>query len=320
MSFRRPISKDARIYVAGHGGLVGSALVNELKERGYQNLLTRTRTEMDLTRDSQVRAFFEREKPELVILAAAKVGGIGANDRLRGDFILENLRIAANVIGAAFENSVEKFVFLGSSCIYPKHAPQPMAETALLSGALEPTNEAYAVAKIAGLTLCKSLNLQYGRRFISVMPTNVYGVGDRYNEQDSHVLPSLLMKFHKAKMSGASSVQAWGTGSALREFIDSRDLASATIFCLENYEDVEHINIGSGQEVSIRKLTEIIQEVTGFQGRVEWDSSKPDGTPRKLLDSNKLFSLGWKPRIDLRDGVARAYADYVKRFGNSTVD
>jgi len=310
----KAVDLSQKIFVAGHKGLVGGATVRSLQRAGATQIITRTRAELDLTSQSSVEDFFAKEKPHYVILAAAKVGGIHANNTYKGDFILENLEIQNNVIGAAFKHSVDKLIFLGSSCIYPKLAPQPIPENSLLTGPLEPTNDAYAIAKISGLWLCRSLMQQYKSRFISVMPTNVYGPGDRYDENDSHVLPALLMKFHKAKTQKAAFVTAWGSGTPLREFIHCDDLGDAIVHCLKHYEDAEHINLGSGQEVSIKKLTELVKEVVGFQGEIQWDSSKPDGTPRKLMDSSKIKALGWSAKIQLKEGIQSAYEDYLKRF------
>jgi GDP-L-fucose synthase len=309
--------KDSKIFVAGHRGLVGSSITRFLQKQGYSNLLLKTHSEMDLRDQSVVRSFFENERPDFVYLAAARVGGILANSTFRGDFILENLQIQTNVIGAAHEFGTKKLVFLGSSCIYPKHAPQPMSENSLLTGPLEETNEAYAIAKIAGLMLCKSIMIQYKKPFISVMPTNLYGPGDNYDLENSHVLPGLIRKFHQAKISKADSVTAWGTGAPMREFLHSDDLAEAALFALNHYEDVTHLNIGSGEEVSIKDLSELVKDVVGFQGEVVWDRTKPDGTPRKLMDSSRLRSMGWKPKISLRQGITTAYQDFKTRYGNT---
>ena len=299
--------KSSRIFVAGHRGLVGSAILRTLDSQGFSQILTAPRSELDLRNSGAVDEFFKKNKPEFVFLAAAKVGGIGANDKFRGDFILENLQIQTNVISAAFKEGTEKLLFLGSSCVYPKLAPQPIQESALLSGPLEPTNEAYAVAKIAGIMTCQSLFKQYGRRFISVMPTNVYGPGDSYDLENSHVLPALILKFHQAKIEKRPEVLAWGTGSPLREFIHCDDLAKACVLCMENYEEPEIINLGSGQEVSIRKLTELVAKAVDYSGKIIWDSTKPDGTPRKLMDSSRIFSMGWKPQIELEEGIGNTY-------------
>jgi GDP-L-fucose synthase len=307
------MEKSAKIYVAGHRGLVGSAIVRALQREGYTNLLVRTHKELDLRRQSDVEAFFKSEKPDYVFLAAAKVGGIRANDVFRGDFILENLQIQTNVIGAAFAEKTKKLLFLGSSCIYPKMAPQPMHEDSLLTGPLETTNDAYAVAKIAGLMLCKSLKMQYKVPFISAMPTNMYGPGDNYDLENSHVLPALIRKFHEAKARGDNFVTLWGTGKALREFLYSDDLADGLLFLMKNYEGDEHVNVGSGSEVSISQLATIIQGIVGFKGEIRWDSSKPDGTPRKLMDSSRLRASGWAPKISLERGIELAYKDFLAK-------
>lgn len=312
------ITSDSKIFVAGHRGLVGSAIVRALHAKGYRNLVLKTRRELDLKDGAAVAAFFRTEKPEVVFLAAAKVGGILANSKERGDFILENLEIQTNVIGSAHRAGVQRLIFLGSSCIYPKLAPQPIPETALLTGPLEETNEAYAVAKIAGIMLCKSLRLQYGRDYISLMPTNMYGPGDNYSPEGSHVIPGLLRRFHEAKVAGAPTVTSWGTGSPLREFMYSADLADACVFCMENYSDVPHLNIGSGQEVSIRELSELVRETVGYPGDIVWDHSKPDGTPRKMMDSSRLLAMGWKPQVSLREGLKLAYADFLDSLKRGT--
>jgi GDP-L-fucose synthase len=306
------VSQDARIFVAGHRGMVGSAIVRRLRENGFDRLLLRTRQELDLRDQGAVDRLFDEQRPEVVFLAAAKVGGILANDRYRADFILENLQIQTNVISAALAHHVNKLVFLGSSCIYPKHAQQPMREDALLTGPLEPTNEAYAVAKIAGIMMCKSIYLQHQRDFISLMPTNLYGINDNYHPENSHVIPALIRRFHEAKERGAESVSAWGTGTALREFLFADDMADAAIFAMNHYSDPLHLNVGSGEEISIRRLTEEVANAVGFRGRIEWDTTKPDGTPRKLMDSSRLRSLGWKPRVTLTEGLRVAYADFLR--------
>lgn len=303
--------RESKIFVAGHRGLVGSAIHRALIGRGCKNLVTKTRAELDLRNQSAVLEFFESERPDVVFLVAAKVGGIMANDKFRGDFILENLEIQTNVISAAFKTGTKKLVFLGSSCIYPKLAPQPIPESALLTGPLEPTNDAYALAKIAGIMLCRSLKMQYGVDFISLMPTNMYGPGDNYDLHNSHVLPALIRKFHEAKMSNAKSVEIWGTGKPLREFMHSDDFADAALFCAENYSELEHLNVGSGQEVSISELANIVRDVVGFEGEIVYDTSKPDGTPRKLMDSTRLFEMGWRPKIQLKDGIRMAYQDFL---------
>lgn len=305
------MDKTAKIYVAGHRGLVGSAIVRHLREQGYENLCLRTRDELDLTDPLRVTEFFELERPEYVFLAAAKVGGILANDTYPADFIRENLAIQTNLIHAAYQFGVRKLLFLGSSCIYPKLAQQPIREEYLLTGPLEPTNEAYAIAKIAGIKMCQAYNRQYGTRFISVMPTNLYGPGDNFDLNNSHVLPALIRKFHEAKMSNISEVVVWGTGNPRREFLHVDDLADACLFLMERYEDSEIINIGTGKDISIRELAELIKEITGYQGSIRWDLSKPDGTPRKLLDISRIESLGWKPKITLREGIRQTYEWYT---------
>ena len=301
------MKKDETIFVAGHRGLVGSAIVRRLEADGFARLLTRTRTELDLTDTVAVDEFFTREKPAVVIAAAARVGGIKANNDEPVEFLLVNLQIQNNLIRAAHESGARKLLFLGSSCIYPKFAPQPIPESALLGGALEPTNEAYAIAKIAGIKLCQAYAREYGDRFISAMPTNLYGPHDNFDLLSSHVLPALLRKAHDAKKSGASEMVVWGSGSPRREFLHVDDLAAACVFLLENYESPEIVNVGTGEDISIRELAEMICEIVGFEGTLTWDASKPDGTPRKLLDISKIKSLGWAPQISLRDGIARTY-------------
>ncbi|QHI70944.1 GDP-L-fucose synthase family protein [Tichowtungia aerotolerans] len=321
------MSKDAKIYVAGHLGLVGGGIWRAFERHGYNNLIGRSIDEVNLINQQEVEEFFASEKPEFVVLVAAKVGGIHANDTYRGQFIYENMMIEMNVIHAAKEHGVKKLLFLGSSCIYPKLAPQPLKEESLLTGPLEPTNEPYAIAKIAGIRLCDAYNRQYGTNFISAMPTNMYGPGDNYHPENSHVLPALIRRFHEAKESGADKVVCWGTGSPLREFLYSDDLAEACVFLVENanYEDMaftdesgtvqSHINIGSGKEVTIKELAETVKDVVGFEGDLEWDASKPDGTPRKLMDSSRINALGWQPQVELREGIARAYQDFLTRYG-----
>lgn len=300
------------IFVAGHRGLVGSAIVRNLQAHGCGRILTRTRAELDLTNTGAVRDFFEKERPGMVVLAAAKVGGIKANNDFPVEFLLENLKIQNNILEAAHGSGVEKLLFLGSSCIYPKFAPQPITESSLLTGALEPTNEAYAIAKIAGIKLCQAYARQYGRRFISAMPTNLYGPGDNFDLQNSHVLPALLRKVHEAKQSGAREVTVWGSGNPRREFLHADDLAEACRFLLENYESPEVINVGVGEDVTIRELAGLICEVVGFEGALTFDAGKPDGTPRKLLDVSRIKALGWSPRISLRDGIAGVYRWYLE--------
>jgi GDP-L-fucose synthase len=304
------VEKNQAILVAGHRGLAGSAIVRELVSAGYQRLLQPPRVQVDYRDREAVRRYFEVERPVAVVVAAAKVGGIRANNDFPVEFLLHNLQIQNNLIEAAADYGVRKLLFLGSSCIYPKHAQQPMREEALLSGLLEPTNEAYAVAKIAGIKLCQAYARQYGREFISAMPTNLYGPGDNFDLAGSHVLPALLRKVHEAKIAGARTVQVWGTGRPLREFLHVDDLASACRFLLENYGGTDIVNVGSGQEVSIRQLAELICEVVGFKGELEFDPSAPDGTPRKLLDVSRLNDLGWKARIPLKEGIASTYAWY----------
>jgi GDP-L-fucose synthase len=308
-----------KIYVAGHTGLVGSAVIRLLKARGFSNLLTRSRSALDLRDEQAVRDLFLEEKPELVILAAAKVGGIKTNIDAPVEFLIENLQIQNNVIRAAHEAGARKLLFLGSSCIYPKFAPQPIPESALLSGPLEPTNEAYAVAKIAGIKLCQAFVREYGANFISLMPTNLYGPGDDFDLDTSHVLAALLRKAHEAKMSGAGEMIVWGTGTPRREFLYVDDLAAAVLFLLEQYDSSEVINVGSGEDISIRELAELICDVVGFRGEVKWDRSKPDGTPRKLLDISKIRSLGWAPTVGLRDGIARIYEWFLDNYVPQTM-
>jgi GDP-L-fucose synthase len=308
------VEKQAKIYVAGHRGMVGSAIYRRLKELGYENIITRTSKELDLRDQQAVKEFFENEKPEYVFLAAAKVGGIMANNIYRADFLYENLAIQNNVIHFSHENDVKKLMFLGSSCIYPKMAPQPLKEDYLLTGTLEPTNEPYAIAKIAGIKMVESYRLQYQDNYISVMPTNLYGINDNYHPENSHVLPALIRKFHEAKVNNSPTVSIWGSGTPLREFMYADDLADACVFLMENYDDLQFVNIGVGEDVSIRDLAQLIKEVVGFEGQLEFDSSKPDGTPRKLMDVSKLNSLGWKAKTDLKDGIRLAYQDFLKNY------
>jgi len=301
------ISKSEKIFLAGHRGMVGSALVRRLEAEGFKNLLTRDRSKLDLASESAVAKFFTEERPTIVIVAAAKVGGIKANNDFPAEFLLDNLLIQNNVIRYAYESGVRKLLFLGSSCIYPKFAPQPIPETSLLDGPLEPTNEAYAIAKIAGIKLCQAYNREYGANFISAMPTNLYGPNDNFDLETSHVLPALLRKAHEAKTRKDKKLIVWGTGKPRREFLHVDDLASACLLLLEKYDSPEIINVGCGEDVSIRELAELICDVVGFNGELAWDTSKPDGTPRKLLDVTKLRELGWKPAITLRNGVASTY-------------
>lgn len=304
------LPRDTRVFVAGHRGMVGGAIWRELHGRGFTRLIGRTHAELDLLDTAAVNAFYEEEKPEFVFVAAARVGGILANDSRPAQFLYENLQIQNNVIDGAYRASVKKLLFLGSSCIYPKMAPQPLKEESLLSGPLESTNEWYAIAKIAGLKLCQAYRRQYGCNFISAMPTNLYGIGDNYDFHDSHVLPGLIRRFHEAKMTCAPSVTCWGTGKPLREFLYVDDLARACLLLMEVYDQEQSINIGSGHELSIRELAELVRQSVGFPGEILWDLSKPDGTPRKRLDSSRLFALGWLPKVDLRTGLQLAYDDF----------
>ncbi|HEX2100052.1 MAG TPA: GDP-L-fucose synthase [Candidatus Synoicihabitans sp.] len=300
-----------KLYIAGHNGMVGGALVRRFQADSNVTLLLRSRRELDLTSQTAVDAFFAGERPDVAIIAAAKVGGIHANNTYPADFLFENLAIAANTIHAAWRHGARRVLFLGSSCIYPKHAPQPMPEDCLLTSALEPTNEAYAIAKITGLKLCQYYRKQYGVLFHSAMPTNLYGPGDNYHPQNSHVLPALIRRFHEAKLAGREEVVAWGTGTPMREFLHVDDLADACAFLLRLDDPPDWINVGTGTDVTIRELTETVASVVGFTGRVTWDSSKPDGTPRKLMDVSKLARLGWKAKIDLRTGLQRTYASFL---------
>jgi len=301
------MSPDSKIFIAGHRGMVGSAIVRALQSQGFTNLLVRTRQELDLLDRAAVREFFKTERPQFVIDAAARVGGIVANSEKPVEFLLENLTIQNNLIEAAADFGCAKFLFLGSSCIYPKHAPQPIREDALLTGPLEPTNDAYALAKIAGIKLCQAYAREYGKTFLSAMPTNLYGPHDNFDLHTSHVLPALIRKVHEAKKSGTREVLVWGTGTPRREFLHADDLADACVFLLKNYASPELINIGSGTDVTIRELAELVCEILGFDGTLVFDPTKPDGTPRKLMDSSRLFSLGWKPKIPLREGIAKAH-------------
>jgi GDP-L-fucose synthase len=309
------IGRDARIYVAGHHGLVGSAIWRELQRRGFTGLIGRTHVELDLLDGAAVRGFYSQAKPEYVIDAAAKVGGILANDQHPAEFLFQNLQIQNNLIDGACRAKVRKLLFLGSSCIYPRLAPQPMKEEYLLTGPLESTNQWYAVAKIAGIKMCQAYRRQYGCDYISAMPTNIYGPNDNFDLQGSHVLPALIRKFHEAKAANAPTVTCWGTGVPLREFLYADDLARACVFLLENYSEEQFINVGSGSEVSVRELTETIKRVVGFSGEIVWDPTKPDGMPRKLMDTSRLLALGWRPQVDLEAGVRLAYEDFLKRLG-----
>ena len=300
------MNKTSKIFIAGHNGMVGSAILRNLQDKGFSNFVLKSSKELDL-RDAKIVAdFFEEEKPEFVFLAAAKVGGIVANNTYRADFLYENLMIQNNVIHEAYKNKVEKLLFLGSSCIYPKLAPQPLKEEYLLTGLLEPTNEPYAIAKIAGIKMCDAYRSQYGCNFISVMPTNLYGPNDNYDLQNSHVLPAMIRKFHEAKLNG-TSVELWGTGSPKREFLHADDMAEACVFLMENYNESGLVNIGTGEDLSIKELAEMIQKITKFEGEIIWDHTKPDGTPRKLMDVSKLHALGWKHKIALEEGITKVY-------------
>ncbi|MBP3217247.1 MAG: GDP-L-fucose synthase [Lachnospiraceae bacterium] len=305
------MEKDAKIYVAGHRGMVGSAIVRQLEKQGYHNLVLRTHKELDLTRQDQVEAFFEKEKPEYVFLAAAKVGGIMGNATAKADFMYDNMILEMNVIHSAWQNGCKKLEFLGSSCIYPRMAPQPMPESCLLTSELEKTNEAYALAKISGLKYCEYLNGQYGTDYISVMPTNLYGPNDNYHPEHSHVLPALIRRFHEAKVEGKTSVTCWGDGSPLREFLYVDDLAELCVFLMNNYSGDETVNAGTGKEITIKQLTELVAKVVGYTGEILWDPSKPNGTPRKLLDVSKATKLGWTYKTELEDGIRLAYEDFL---------
>ncbi|MBD5551613.1 MAG: GDP-L-fucose synthase [Lachnospiraceae bacterium] len=305
------MEKNAKIYVAGHRGMVGGAIVRELERQGYTNIITRTHKELDLCRQNEVEEFFAKEKPEYVFLAAAKVGGIVANSEAPADFMWDNMMLEMNVIHAAWQNGCKKLEFLGSSCIYPRLAPQPMPESCLLTSALEETNEAYALAKISGLKYCAYLNRQYGTDYISVMPTNLYGPGDNYHPTHSHVLPALIRRFHEAKESGQRSVTCWGDGSPLREFLYVDDLANLCVFLMNHYSGDETVNAGTGKELTIKELTELVAKVVGFDGEITWDTSKPNGTPRKLLDVSKAEKLGWKYRTELEEGIRLSYEDFL---------
>ena len=308
-----------KLFIAGHNGMVGGALVRRFQREPGVTLLLRTRRELDLTSQAAVEAFYAAEKPDVVIMAAAKVGGIHANNTYPADFIYDNLIVAANTIHSAYRNGVKRFLFLGSSCIYPKHAPQPMPEDCLLTSVLEPTNEAYAIAKITGLKLCQYYRKQYGVLFHSGMPTNLYGPGDNYHGQNSHVLPALIRRFHEAKLAGLPEVVAWGTGKPMREFLYVDDLADACAFVLKLDNPPDWVNMGTGTDVTIKELTETVASVVGFPGRIAWDSSKPDGTPRKLMDVSRLAALGWKSRIGLREGVEKTYASFLAEQAAGTL-
>lgn len=306
------MDKHARIYVAGHRGLVGAAIVRRLRIQGFDNLITAASRELDLREQSAVRAFFAEHKPDYVFMAAAKVGGILANDTFPAEFIYDNLMMEANVVDAAYRSGVQKLLFLGSTCIYPKMAPQPLKEEYLLSGPLEPTNEWYAVAKIAGIKLCQAYQRQYGARFISAMPTNLYGPGDNFDLEKSHVMPALIRKFHEAKVAKAPSVVVWGTGKPLREFLHVDDCARACVFLMEKYDGADIVNIGTGSDIPIGELAQLVKKVVGYEGEIMFDTAKPDGTPRKLVDIGRITALGWRPEIGLEDGIADAYRWFLE--------
>lgn len=310
------MKKNSKIYVAGHAGLVGSAITKKLQKEGYENLILKTRKELDLTDNGAVAEFFKKEAPDFVFMAAAKVGGIMANSTYPADFIYDNLTIQTNIIHQSFLSGVKKLLFLGSSCIYPKLAPQPIKEEYLLTDKLEPTNQAYAISKIAGIITCQSYNKQHGTNFISVMPTNLYGPNDNFDLQTAHVLPALIKRFHEAKIKKIEKVEVWGTGNAKREFLYIEDLADACAYLMNNYNETEIINIGTGEDVSIKELAEIIKEVVDFEGKIDWDTSKPDGTPRKLLDVSKLNELGWHHKIELNEGIKMTYNWYKDNLQN----
>ena len=308
------MNREDKIYIAGHRGLVGSAIVRNLEASGYTNLLLRTSKELNLTSQADVNKFFEQEKPDYVFLAAAKVGGIHANDTYPADFIRDNLQIQTNVIDAAYRNKAQKLLFLGSSCIYPKFAPQPMKEEHLLTGELEPTNEWYAIAKIAGIKMCQAYKKQYGFNAISIMPTNLYGPGDNFNLENSHVLPALIRKFHDAKENNLPQVEVWGTGTPRREFLHVDDMADASVYLMNNYDGFDFVNVGVGEDVSIKELAELVKEVVGFKGELTFNATKPDGAPRKLLDVSKLISLGWKAQTELKQGVEETYSWFLRNI------
>ncbi len=309
--------KEAKIYIAGHRGMVGSAIYRKLEKEGFRNFITHTSATLDLRSQQQTADFFEKEKPDYVFLAAAKVGGIVANNTYRAEFLYDNLQIQNNVINSSYLNGVKKLMFLGSSCIYPKLAPQPLKEEYLLTGLLEPTNEPYAIAKIAGIKMCDAYRAQYGCNYISVMPTNLYGYNDNYNPQNSHVLPALIRRFHEAKKQNAPAVTIWGTGSPKREFLFADDLAEACYYLMQNYNEEGLVNVGTGEDISIKDLALLIKNIVGYTGEINFDTSKPDGTPRKLMDVTKLHSKGWKHKIDLEEGIKLAYHDFLNKFANS---
>lgn len=310
------MEQQAKIYVAGHRGMVGSAIVRELQRLGYENIVTRSSAEVDLRNQASVEAFYREEKPDYVFVAAAKVGGILANNTYRAEFLYDNLSIQNNLIHNAYVFGVKKLLFLGSSCIYPKLAPQPLKEDYLLSGYLEPTNEPYAIAKITGIKMCEAYRDQYGCNFISAMPTNMYGLNDNYHPENSHVLPALIRKFHEAKESGAPEVVVWGDGSPMREFLYADDLANALVYLMLNYNEKEFVNVGYGSDITIGDLAKTVARIVGFNGNIVFDSSKPNGTPKKLMDSGRLFATGWKPKTDLQSGIEMAYADFLTKHSN----
>lgn len=314
------MNKTDKIYVAGHRGLVGSAIVRNLEAKGYTNVIGRTHQELELTDQAAVRAFFEAERPDIVVLAAAKVGGINANNTAPADFAWDNMQVQCNVIKCCHDYKVKKLLFLGSTCIYPKMAEQPIVEDALLTGPLEQTNEAYAIAKISGMQMCKYFKRQYGDNFISCMPTNLYGPRDNYDLKGSHVLPAMIRKFHEAKVNNAPTVELWGTGSPLREFLYVDDMADACVFLLENYDGEQHVNIGTGKELTIKALAELVKETVGYEGEIVWNSSMPDGTPRKLTDVTKLHEMGWTHKVELPEGVKLAYEWFIENVDNARMD
>lgn len=313
------MEQQAKIYVAGHRGMVGSAIVRELQRLGYHNIITRSSAELDLRSQAAVQAFYREEKPDYVFVAAAKVGGILANNTYRAEFLYDNLSIQNNLIHNAYVFGVKKLLFLGSSCIYPKLAPQPLKEEYLLSGYLEPTNEPYAIAKITGIKMCEAYRDQYGCNFISAMPTNMYGPNDNYHPENSHVLPALIRKFHEAKESGAPEVVVWGDGSPMREFLYADDLANALVYLMLNYNEKEFVNVGYGSDITIGDLAKTVANIVGFTGNIVFDSSKPNGTPKKLMDSGRLFATGWKPKTDLQEGIEMAYADFLAKHSNKNM-
>lgn len=313
------MEQQAKIYVAGHRGMVGSAIVRELQRLGYHNIITRSSAELDLRSQAAVEAFYREEKPDYVFVAAAKVGGILANNTYRAEFLYDNLSIQNNLIHNAYVFGVKKLLFLGSSCIYPKLAPQPLKEEYLLSGYLEPTNEPYAIAKITGIKMCEAYRDQYGCNFISAMPTNMYGPNDNYHPENSHVLPALIRKFHEAKESGAPEVVVWGDGSPMREFLYADDLANALVYLMLNYNEKEFVNVGYGSDITIGDLAKTVANIVGFTGNIVFDSSKPNGTPKKLMDSGRLFATGWKPKTDLQEGIEMAYADFLAKHSNKNM-